>query len=192
MTRYGRHEEFEDTADRAVLSKMRRGGEELVLLTRQDWAQLISVAMDYVRWTDAVSDALGMSEPAGEGNPRMWAGEDEVVDVIEDLKSVYNEHRECPVWCDECLRWERPQTCEHCEGSGYGGPLRIPADAEVPGWIECEWCAGDGRKHDEEEQNEPRRLRRVRKLMASAQGLGQPHVALTDLVDAMTGEHDDE
>lgn len=88
-----------------------------------------------------IAAALGYAEIV-EGHGWYTASHAEIVERAESLTSLENEHIECPVWCDECERMERWQSCPACNGSGYG-----PGTASGA-YQECELCAGDGREHD--------------------------------------------
>lgn len=93
------------------------------------------------QWRDRVALALGVADEVT-GYGVHSAEVDQAVERAESLVNIENEHDECPVWCDECERWERPMSCTHCKGSGCGPGTALGAYAE------CEWCAGDGREHD--------------------------------------------
>lgn len=92
------------------------------------------------QWRDRVALALGVAdEVTGYG---VYSAEvDQAVERAESLVNIENEHDECPMWCDECERWERPMSCTHCKGSGCGPGTALGA------YDECEWCAGSGREH---------------------------------------------
>lgn len=96
-------------------------------------------------WRDKITDALGLADDTGSGGVHR-ADLDTVMDYVTAHYEAYREHDECPVWCDECERWERPRTCEHCNGSGCDAKTALGA------YSECEWCAGDGRSHSAEAQ----------------------------------------
>lgn len=105
-------------------------------------AKRVAAVIDAARdeWRAPITDALEMAEHTTHGVMR--ARLDEVLDVITSYRDADHEHQECPVWCDDCERWERPRTCEHCNGSGCGPGTALGA------YEECEWCAGDGREHE--------------------------------------------
>ncbi|NCL73749.1 hypothetical protein [Rhodococcus sp. YH1] len=89
-----------------------------------------------------LAEALEMAENVvGYG----WhiAEHDELVERANDLTAIGREHDECPVWCDECERFEHQRTCAHCNGSG----VDAAGCAKSGAYAECEWCAGDGREH---------------------------------------------
>ncbi|MFZ2178414.1 MAG: hypothetical protein WAW17_31180, partial [Rhodococcus sp. (in: high G+C Gram-positive bacteria)] len=88
-----------------------------------------------------IAVALGCAELIP-GHGWYAAGHAELVERAESLVSIELEHIECPVWCDECERMERWQSCPSCKGSGCG-----PGTASGA-YQECELCAGDGREHD--------------------------------------------
>ncbi|MGF7124060.1 hypothetical protein [Rhodococcus sp. BE178] len=92
------------------------------------------------QWRDRVALALGVAdEVSGYG---VYSAEvDQAVERAESLVNIENEHDECPVWCDDCERIERPWSCTHCNGSGCGPGTALGA------YSECEWCAGSGREH---------------------------------------------
>jgi hypothetical protein len=101
----------------------------------------------YHRWTTH-ADYVALTEALGYGNDRdePAATPEEITDPLLEMQAAAHEHFECPVWCDECEQYETPRSCAHCSGSGYGGPLLQTMD-NIQGWIDCEWCAGDGREH---------------------------------------------
>lgn len=92
-------------------------------------------------WQIKVATALGMCEEVM-GIGYSIANAQDASERAESLTTLELEHIECPVWCYECERMERWQSCTHCNGSGCG-----PGTASGA-YEECEWCAGDGRDHE--------------------------------------------
>lgn len=92
-------------------------------------------------WQIKVATALGMCEEVM-GIGYSIANAKDSSERAESLTTVELEHIECPVWCDECERMERWQSCTYCNGSGCG-----PGTASGA-YEECEWCAGDSRDHE--------------------------------------------
>lgn len=92
-------------------------------------------------WQIKVATALGMCEEVM-GVGYSVANAKDASERAESLTTLELEHIECPVWCYECERMERWQSCTHCNGSGCG-----PGTASGA-YEECEWCAGDGRDHE--------------------------------------------
>ena len=92
-------------------------------------------------WQIKVATALGMCEEVM-GVGYSIANAKDASERAESLTTLELEHIECPVWCYECERMERWQSCTHCNGSGCG-----PGTASGA-YEECEWCAGDGRDHE--------------------------------------------
>lgn len=91
-------------------------------------------------WQIKVAQGLGMCEGVT-GVGYSIASAKDAAERAESLTTLELEHIECPVWCHDCERVERWNSCTHCNGSGCG-----PGTASGA-YEECEWCAGDGRAH---------------------------------------------
>lgn len=87
-----------------------------------------------------IAAALGYAEHVP-GYGWSVASHTDLVERAQSLVTVEMEHIECPVWCEECERMERPESCPACKGSGCG------PDTASGAYAECELCAGDGREH---------------------------------------------
>lgn len=113
-------------------------------LSAEAHRQLLAEVAELREWRDRVALALGVADEVP-GHGVHSARVDSAVERAEALVNIENEHDECPVWCDDCERIERPWSCTHCNGSGCGPGTALGA------YSECEWCAGDGREHDPDE-----------------------------------------
>jgi hypothetical protein len=94
-------------------------------------------------WQQKVAASIGYGENVP---PYGWniADADSVAEHATEIERQASEHDECPTWCDVCERWEPPRTCKYCNGTGAGPGCALGA------YEECQWCAGDGRTHEEE------------------------------------------
>lgn len=92
----------------------------------------------------AVSEWAEFTERIGYGGiTEPGATPGELVEVWESIASEARDHVECPQWCDICGWWEKPRSCERCNGSGCS-----PATA-LGAYDPCRDCDGDGRAHIE-------------------------------------------
>lgn len=116
----------------------------------REWAEHVALVVEQHtngrtaelrEWQIRVATALGMCEEVM-GVGYSIANAKDASERAESLTTLELEHVECPVWCYECERMERWQSCAHCNGSGCG-----PGTASGT-YEECEWCAGDGRDHE--------------------------------------------
>ncbi|MFF2026587.1 hypothetical protein [Rhodococcus koreensis] len=107
---------------------------------RAENASLKAQAAEAEKHRIEIAAALGYAEIV-EGHGWHTAPHADIVERASSLTSLELEHIECPVWCDECERMERWNSCPQCKGTGCGPGTASGAYAE------CELCAGDGREH---------------------------------------------
>lgn len=101
--------------------------------------------VEYLReWQRKVADACGLSEVVEGYGLVIHDATDGALEMIRSAFDAERDHSECPEWCDDCEAWERPMSCEPCHGSGCDPATGLGAYAP------CEWCTGDGRKHEGE------------------------------------------
>lgn len=89
---------------------------------------------DYLALTDALGFGDDRTEPA--------ARPEQLLDPIEQAFHEANEHRECPVLCEDCGETLAATTCPDCHGSGCSPLTALGA------YDPCERCAGATKVHE--------------------------------------------